>query len=368
MPTKRLPPRADLSHLKHQAKDLLKGQRSGAPIDLQRIREFHPEMKGLADDVIQIETFTLGDAQLTIAREYGYVSWRRLRAVISGSLAPDLDLPHHERIEHSQFRRAVDLIDAGEAVELARHLASHPDLVSMRVSFEGGNYFQCPPLIAFIAENPIRYGALPPNIIEITGVLLEAGAGQDQAALNETLGLVCSGRIARESGCQDTLIELLCKAGAEPDWAMFPALGHGEFKAVEVLLSSGATLDLAVAAATGRVQVATERLASATPLDRHRALAFSALHGHVDVVSLLLANGEDPDRYNPEGCHAHSTPMHQAALAGWLDVVQVLVDAGARLDVPDVHHRATPLEWAEHAKQDSVVAFLTPRQARSSGD
>jgi hypothetical protein len=45
----------------------------------------------------------------------------------------------------------------------------------------------------------------------------------------ETLALVSSGRVARECGAQVPLIDLLCSYGADPDYAMPPALPHGEF-------------------------------------------------------------------------------------------------------------------------------------------
>ena len=60
---------------------------------------------------------------------------------------------------------------------------------------------------------------------------------------------------------------------------------------------------------------------------RHRALALAAQFGHTDTVRMLLDAGEEPSRYNPIGCHAHSTPLHQAALAGHIEVVRLLVEA-----------------------------------------
>jgi ankyrin repeat protein len=72
-------------------------------------------------------------------------------------------------------------------------------------------------------------------------------------------------------------------------------------------------------------------------------------HGHVEVVRLLLDAGENPNRYNPEGNHAHSTPLHQAAIAGHEAVVRLLVERGASLDMQDTIFKGTPLGWAEYA-------------------
>ena len=43
MPTKQLPSRPSLDHLKHQAKDLLEGRQSRNPEAMERIKGFHPE-------------------------------------------------------------------------------------------------------------------------------------------------------------------------------------------------------------------------------------------------------------------------------------------------------------------------------------
>ncbi|WP_297341912.1 hypothetical protein [Pseudophaeobacter sp.] len=83
MPTKFLPASADINHLKHQAKDLLSDFRNGKMSAYQRIREFHPKMAQLTDDAISGQTFSLSDALLSIAREYGYPSWPRLKTVVA---------------------------------------------------------------------------------------------------------------------------------------------------------------------------------------------------------------------------------------------------------------------------------------------
>jgi ankyrin repeat protein len=264
--------------------------------------------------------------------------------------------PHHERIADPLFRRAVDLLDAGDAGTLREHLREHPSLVHERVTFDEDSYFTRPSLLEFAAENPVRNDRLPPNIVEIAETIIDAGATPD--AITSTLTLVASGRVARECGVQVPLIALLSSRGANVDEALLPALAHGEFEAVEALLRHGATLDLVAVAGLGRLDEARRALASADALSRHRALALAAQHGHGEIVALLLDAGEDPNRYNPTGCHAHSTPLHQAALAGHMDVVRTLVEHGARTDLRDTLFNGTPLGWAEHGKQDAVAGYL----------
>lgn len=358
MPTKRLPAKPNLQHLKHQASDLLKDHRSGKLDACQRIREFHPRFGGATDAAIKSATFTLADAYLTIAREYGFPSWARLRTYIQEPNSASLDRPHHERIQDPVFRRAVAFLDDGDVGGLRDHIRSYPHVVRQRVVFEGENYFREPSLLEFVAENPIRHDGLPPNIVEVAQTILDEGGRGDQAAIDSTLELVCSGRVPRECGVQVPLINLLCDYGADPDSALPAALVHGEFEAVDALLLRGARMDLATAAATGRLEAVQRDLPAADPAQRHRAFALAAQHGHAEIVRLFLEAGEDPNRYNPVGCHAHSTPLHQAALAGHLNVVRALLEWGARLDIRDIHHDGTPPDWAEYAGQVGVLDYL----------
>jgi hypothetical protein len=360
MPVKPLPPNADLNHLKHQAKDLFKARTERDPQAAQRIREFHPRFRHAADALVFGAKFSLADAQLTIARERGFASWPKLkRRVERPAPADDLSLPFQERIQDPAFRGAVDLLDAGDLEALGGHLRAHPNLVHQRVVFEGGNYFQNPSLLEFVAENPIRHGKLPANIVEVAKLILDAGAKNDRATLDETLALVCSGRVPRECGVQIPLIDLLCDYGADPNRGMPGA--HGEFEAAGALLRRGARVDLPVAAALGRVEDARRLLPIASPQDRHRALALSAQFGHTKIVDILLDAGEDPNRYNPPGFHAHSTPLHQAALAGHEVTVRLLVERGARLDLKDTIWQGTPEGWASHGGKTQVADYLRAR-------
>ena len=78
---------------------------------------------------------------------------------------------------------------------------------------------------------------------------------------------------------------------------------------------------------------------------------------------MLLDAGEDPNRFNPPGTHSHTPPIHQAIAAGHLDVVKLLVDRGARLDIKDTIYQGTPLGWAKYCKQPAIATYLQQHSA-----
>jgi hypothetical protein len=357
MPVRPLPEKPSLQHLRYQAKDLLKGHRAHDPAVAQRIREFHPRWAKASDTEIFAAHLTLSEAQLAIAREYGFASWARLKRRIEKPKPADtITLPHHERIEDPIFRRAVELIDAGDVEGLRAHLKKHPNLVHQRVEFEGGNYFRNPSLLEFIAENPIRRGKLPKNIVKITRVILDAGV--EPSALNETLMLLATGCVPRECGVQIPLIDLLCDHRADPNHAAEVAAVLFEMDAVDALVQRGAQMTLPLAAAMGKVNEAGLLLRKADADQRHLALAVASQYGHTEIVRLLLDAGEDPNRFNPVGGHSHSTPLHQAAGNGHLDVVKLLIAHGAKTDVKDILFGGTPAGWANYAGHKHVESYL----------
>jgi len=357
MPVRALPENPSLEHLKGQAKDLLKGHTAHEVAVAQRIREFHPRWANAADTEIFSAHLRLSDAQLAIAREYGFASWTRLKRRIEKPKPMDaVGLPHHERIKDPIFRRGVDLSDAGDVEGLREHLKKHPGLVHQQVEFEGGNYFRNPSLLEFIAENPVRRGKLPANIVDIATVILDAGVGP--SALNETLMLVATGCVPRECGMQIRLIDLLCDRGADPNRAAEVAAVLFEMSAVEALVQRGAQMTLPLAAAVGKIRQARQLLKKADADQRHLALAIASQYGHSEIVQLLLDDGEEPNRFNPVGCHSHSTPLHQAAGNGHLEVVKLLITHGAKTGVKDILFGQTPAGWANYKGKKDIAAYL----------
>lgn len=367
MPVRSLPLDANLQHLKFQAKDLLKEHAARTVRVAQRIREFHPRFHRSMDVEILNSKLSLSDAQLTIAREYGFPSWTRLkRHIETPTLVDRLNLPRHERVEDVEFRRAVALLDAGDVSGLDAHLQRYRKLVHQHIVFEGGNYFRNPTLLEFVAENPVRHGTLPANLVAITRVILDAGAEQD--ARNETLLLVASGSVARDCREKIPLIDLLCEYGADPNTAIRAAAFHGEIDGVNALIQHGAHIDITIAAALGSEDTFDRLLPNANSEDRHLAFAMAAQYGRVGMVRSLLEAGEDPNRYNPVGGHSHATPLHQAAGEGHDELVRLLVEHGARLDMKDVRWHATPADWAQHAGRKELVEYLHVEQRKRKAE
>ncbi len=71
--TRPLPPTPNLEFERKDAKHLLRQLRADDASALARVQAMHPDARGAA-----AERFTLADAQLTLAREYGFANWPRL--------------------------------------------------------------------------------------------------------------------------------------------------------------------------------------------------------------------------------------------------------------------------------------------------
>jgi hypothetical protein len=72
-----LPANPNLDHLRQQARALQRAVRGGDPAAVERVDQAHPE--GPPDDPAE---FALSAALLTVAREYGFPSWARLKRFV----------------------------------------------------------------------------------------------------------------------------------------------------------------------------------------------------------------------------------------------------------------------------------------------
>ena len=199
MPTRPLPNNPSLEHLRKKAKRLHAAVLAGADDALGALKEFHPR----ADRAV--ERFTLTDAQLVIARSYGFASWPRLKQhlreiepfVWSPPGAPD----PKSRVD--VFARLACLTYSGfhPSPENARRmLADEPELAGAGI-----------------------HAAAAAGDVETVGAILD----RDRVLLNrkggpfnwEPLLYACYSRMPSERSGRSTLdvVRLLLSRGADPN-------------------------------------------------------------------------------------------------------------------------------------------------------
>lgn len=81
------------------------------------------------------------------------------------------------------------------------------------------------------------------------------------------------------------------------------------------------------------------------------------------MAELLLQRGADPNRPDPS---TGTLPAHDAAREGFLDTLQVLLQGGARIDVPDNAGRL-PIDLAGESGCSHAVRYLGERQRLERG-
>jgi ankyrin repeat protein len=106
-PARSLPPRPHLDQLKRQAKELLESFRAGEPLALAEVRAHYHDADPAA--------FALHDAQLALARAYGFDSWPKLKAHVEGVSVRDL----------------AAAVRSGDLAGVASALDERPELANM---------------------------------------------------------------------------------------------------------------------------------------------------------------------------------------------------------------------------------------------
>jgi hypothetical protein len=107
--TRSLPDHPDLHQLKRQAKELLAAFRAGSP---DAAGEVAAHYRG-ADAA----TFALHDAQLVLARAYGFGSWPKLKAFVDGATVS----------------RLFEAVREGDPARVEAMLQARPEIINMVV-------------------------------------------------------------------------------------------------------------------------------------------------------------------------------------------------------------------------------------------
>ncbi len=288
-------------------------------------------------------TCTLAGAQFVIARSHGFESWPKF--------AKHLESLARSNSAASRFEAAADAIVSGDVATLQRLLREGPKLVRTRSTREHGAT-----LLHYVSANGVEgyRQKTPKNIVEITEMLLRAGAEIDATAnvyggACTTLGLVATSVHPERAGVQEALLRALLESGASIDQPSITdktqsivaaCLANGRVKAAEFFADRGAPLDLAESAALGRLDRVKTFFADDSSLKPRvtakqlkQAFLYACEYGRNSVIEFLIGKGADVEVQGEDG----QSGLHWAVIGGHLDTVKLLLRHNPPLEVKNIY-------------------------------
>ncbi len=372
MPPRGLPGNANLEQLRNGAKSFQRAVRAGDAGAVEVVNEFHPRLATVRPGSPDLVGFTRADALLVVARRFGFPSWAKLKAHLElveryarsphqqpvGGLLPDdqavideflrlaclnygdddpdrfrraeLLLQKHEWLARASIHTIAATGEVGAARELLDRDPSYASLV-------GGPYGWEPLLYLTYSRVPLGPGR---SGVGVARLLLEHGADPNAGYLWEGLippftaltGALGGGGEIPKHEEEFTLARLLLQAGADAnDGQALYNQGWGPHPGVdwlELLFEFG----LGTGDGGPWRRLLGERQDSPRKMLEDLLIA-AASHGLTDRVRGLLARGVDPEgREIKHPIYRGRSPVQEAALNGHMDVVTLLVDAGASWD------------------------------------
>lgn len=333
----------------------------------------------------------LADAQFALARQYGFSSWRALKAHV--------DQLHSASSASADEEVAAFLrhVGAGHIDAINAALAKSPTLVNavgphpywggrpqaLHVSIEttrrdvfdlllaagadidgdNGLYEHWSPLmITYDKDRPDMRATLLARGARI-GVVEALMAGDDDAVrrmLQRGKAALPPGpnggsilAFARTQYAIDRLLELDAPIDIEDRWETTPMeafsrLGPRGQALVEHLRSRGVAAPPEVHARIGDRDAIARMLAADPHLIENDEIILAAVDfGHRELTQWLIDRGANPNARSRIG--SEGTALHSAAFEGNLEMVRLLVAAGADIRAIDREYQGTPEGWARAA-------------------
>jgi ankyrin repeat protein len=190
------------------------------------------------------------------------------------------------------------------------------------------------------ADTPLYYAALCgfPDLVERLMV-------KHPQHVNAISGYYMTPGVVALAGRHFQLAQILHRNGSSVaprgysyNTPLHAAAYYGDLEMVQILLEYG-------------VDVNTQNDAGCTPLD------FASRNGHRNdsrVVQLLIEHGADP---NTRASRSGFAPLHRASENGRIEVVRVLIEHGANVEVQDKYGR-TPLNVASGSQREEILELL----------
>lgn len=294
LPTRRMRTHPDLEQIKRQARELLRGFTAGEPDAVAEVHSHYRE----ADP----SRFALHDAQLVIARSYGFASWPRLKSFVDGVT----------------IRRLADAIQKDELPVVQAMLAARPELADMSMSYGD-------------ERQPIHFAVMRRSA-GMVRLLMHRGANA-RSGVHPHRDATQAWTLAKERGYEEIVAiieEEEQKRGSRkreqpaetqrPDESLRQAVASGDIEAIAALHRSG-------------------NLENPVRWDGGGLLTVAVRHNRPEMLKLLLGFGFDPNERVSIGegdwmAYSQGYPLWHAAALGREEMAEMLLDSGAD---PNVH-------------------------------
>lgn len=318
-----LPHQPSLTNLRKQAKALLAGWRAADSQALARVREFHPRGERLLAD----GRSSLADAQLVVARGYGFASWARLAQHLR--LAPQaqqghiVDLLFQATLASAGqpgtvgqvLRRRVDLLwqahlngDSVAAAFLFEAAGWAVTVDDLRAAVARWHGFADWAAVTAVGDRPVE-----PRFESAVDAVVSGDLGSLQTLLDAYPGLVTA---RSPFGHRATLVHYVAANGVEPSRQWQTPRNAAEI--LRILLRRGADPDAPCDAYGGGLTPLCALVSSAHP---------AAAGVEASLVEELCEGGANPDGRDGDGL-----PLWTALTRGHADAVDALARCRARVD------------------------------------
>ncbi len=329
LPTRRMREHPDLEQLKRQAKELLNGFAKGNVTAAAEINAHY--------DRADAATFALHDAQLVVARSYGFDSWPKLKAYVDGVT----------------IRRFVEAVSAGDIAHVRTMLKVRPELADMTVSYGD--------------EHRAIHYAVMHRRPEIVRLLMQNGANA-RAGIDPHRDATPAWTLAHERGYHEIVAiieEEEDRRGAlekKPVMTAEPTFGD------DIDRNAVANGD----AAWLRARQLEGKLSNQVRWEGGGLLTVAVQSDRIEVLEFLLDLGFDPDERVSSGegdwtAYSQGYPLWNCAALGRRKMAELLLDRGAN---PNVHvdSSGSPVHSAYSHKQWDMAELLRSRGGLVTGD
>lgn len=283
----------DLDQLKRQAKELLRAFLADEPKATMEVQAHYTR----ADRA----TFALHDAQLVLARSYGFESWPKLKAYIDGVTV----------------RRFADVVRTNDVALARKMLATRPELANMAMSYGD-------------EHRPIHFAVMN-RLAEMVRLLMQYGANA-RLGIDPHRDATTAWVLAKDRG-YDEIIAVI----EDEERRQKPPK-------VEEQQETRGDEDLRAAVSEGNIEWLRARHAAGTLTNTIRwdgggLLTVAVEHNHPDILAFLLDCGFDPNERVSEGegdwiAYSQGYPLWTSAALGRRELAEILLARGAD---PNLH-------------------------------